>query len=207
MHKSKVNTCLSVPWAWVALGAISAAHHGWPENVAFKFLLGPYFRCLPRHGRIGTFASTSTATTTTSTVTTASPAASVRISTHVDWNAFRYVTESVTHEVTRSNFSSGTNVSLERFCAHGCCLSQRIPPAALFLRPMDVARQLCTCGSVRFLRTWSARWSVTSRRTSMTILRVPLLLQRARTRINLESVLEGKRSGQSRCSYSSVNSR
>ncbi len=23
-----------VPWAWVALGAISAAHHGWPENVA-----------------------------------------------------------------------------------------------------------------------------------------------------------------------------
>ena len=25
---------LGVPWAWVALGAISAAHHGWPENVA-----------------------------------------------------------------------------------------------------------------------------------------------------------------------------
>ena len=25
---------LGVPPAWAALGAISAAHHGWPENVA-----------------------------------------------------------------------------------------------------------------------------------------------------------------------------
>jgi hypothetical protein len=35
--------------------------------VAFKFLAGPYFRCLPRHGPIGTSAATSSATTTTST--------------------------------------------------------------------------------------------------------------------------------------------
>ena len=56
------------------------------ENVAFKFLAGPYFRCLPRHGRIGTSAAASSATTTTSTGSTASPAASVRISTHVEWN-------------------------------------------------------------------------------------------------------------------------
>ncbi len=25
---------LGVPWAWAALVAISATHHGWPENVA-----------------------------------------------------------------------------------------------------------------------------------------------------------------------------
>jgi hypothetical protein len=56
------------------------------KNVAFKFLAGPYFRCLPRHGRIGTSASTSSAMTTTSTVSTASRAASVCISTHVEWN-------------------------------------------------------------------------------------------------------------------------
>jgi hypothetical protein len=54
--------------------------------VAFKFLAGPYFRCLPRHGCSGTSAATSMATITTSTFSTASRAASVRVSTHVKWN-------------------------------------------------------------------------------------------------------------------------
>jgi hypothetical protein len=81
-----------------------------------------------------------------------------------------------------------TFLSNERFSRTFLC--QQIPPAALFSRPMDLARHSCTCGSVRCLWTISARWSVSSRRASTTILRVPLLLRRARTRINLESVLK-----------------
>lgn len=46
------------------------------------------------------------------------------------------------------------------------CLGQQIPPAALFLRPMDLARHSCTCGSVRCLRTRSVGWFVSSRRIS-----------------------------------------
>ena len=74
-------------------------------------------------------------------------------------SSFHYVTESVTHEVTRSNFS------LER----------------TFLCPRTLSLPA---------NTLSTRWSVSSRRTSTTILRVPSLLRQARTLMNLESVLE-----------------
>ena len=81
-----------------------------------------------------------------------------------------------------------TNVSLARFYAHGRCLRHQIPPAALFLRPMDLAR--------------SARWSVDTRRTSTTILRLPSLLT-TRSSYKFGERVGGIRSGQSRCSYSS----
>jgi hypothetical protein len=68
----------------VSILALVARANG--KNVAFKFLAGPYFGCLPRYSRIDTSAPTSSTTTTTSTVSTASRAASVRISTHVEWN-------------------------------------------------------------------------------------------------------------------------
>ena len=63
------------------------------------------------------------------------------------------------HEDTQAVAGDGspTNVSLERFCAHKRCLRQQIPPAALFSRPMDLARQSCTYVFVRCLRTWSPR--------------------------------------------------
>jgi hypothetical protein len=94
------------------------------------------------------------------------------------------------------NINSSRSLGPDAFpCSRTLVLAngQRMPPAALFSRPMGFARHSCTCGFVRFLRTQSIGWSVSSRRTTTTILRVflvPSLPRRARTRINLESVLE-----------------
>jgi len=139
----------------VSILALVARANG--KDVAFKFLADPYFRCLPRHGRIGTSAATSLATTTTSTVSTASRAASILVSTHVEWNPwilFSWDLYDPLSMVVEGSLGlsyelfSRTNVSLERFCAHGRCL-----PAALFLRPMDLARQSFTYVFVCCLRT------------------------------------------------------
>ena len=126
----------------VSILALVARANG--KNVAFKFLAGPYFRCLPRHGRIGTSASTSLATTTTSTVSTASRAASVRISTHVEWNPWilfswdlydpLFVLVEGSLGLSYKLFSQ-MNVSLERFCAHECLTSPANTTGSTFLAP------------------------------------------------------------------------
>ncbi len=67
--------------------------------------------------------------------------------------SFRGISTILFFRSSKGPSDSRTNFSLERFSAHGRCLCQQVPPAALFLRPMDLARHSCTCGSVRCLRT------------------------------------------------------
>jgi len=121
--------------------------------VAFKFLAGPYFRCLPWYGGVGTSASASSATPTSSAaVSTASTAASIGFSTHVEWNprilfswnlndplflARRKVPGTLaraplTKFLARTNFSARTNFPLERYTSivyfpSSSCLRTRFP--------------------------------------------------------------------------------
>ena len=100
-------------------------------------------------------------------------------------SSFHYVAESVTHEVTRSNFS------LERtfLCPRTLSLPANTT-GSTFLAPDGCSTSLVHLWLRPLSSDLSTRWSVSSRRTSTTILRVPSLLRQARTLINLESVLE-----------------